>query len=57
MEWKKCRAKIVPLIINELDATLGTCGELWKCEVEKYGGVKRSEEFETRISGSVVLKF
>ena len=37
--------------------TLGTCGELWKCEMEKYGKVKRSEEFETRISGSVVLKF
>ena len=37
--------------------TLGNCGELWKCEVAKYGGVKRSEEFETRISGSVVLKF
>ena len=25
--------------------------------MEKYGGVKRSEEVETRMSGSVILKF
>ena len=26
---------------------LGTWGELWKCEVEKYGGVNRGEGVET----------
>ena len=29
----------------------------WKCEVEKYGGVNRSEEVETPKSARVLLTF
>lgn len=33
------------------------CGELWKCDVEKYEGVNRVEGVEICLSVSVILMF
>ena len=49
---KKVGPKLYPKILVEW-----TCGELWKCDVEKYEGVNRVEGVETRLSASVILAF